>query len=116
MTTLKENSSRSLLPFEVESAIISLGKNIRIARIRRGLRLVDLAQKIGISRFSLAAIEKGKPSASIGSYVGALWALGLLKQLESLGSPDLDEEGKALEAIRSPKTASKRRKVLDNDF
>jgi len=51
----------------------------------------------------------------VAAYLGALWALGLLKQLRDVGDPDRDEEGKILERARSPQTAPKRRK-MDDDF
>ncbi len=102
-------------PAAVTDSLVSLGKNIRTARLRRRLRLEDLAEKIGVSRFVLSDIEKGKPTTAIAAYMGALWALGLIDQMRDVGHPDQDEEGKILERARSPKTARKKR-VLDNDF
>jgi transcriptional regulator with XRE-family HTH domain len=102
-------------PYAVEMALKQLGANIRTARLRRGLRLDELASKIGLSRFALSDVEKGKPTTGIAAYVGALWALGLLGDMETVASPDRDEEGKTLEAARRPKTAHGRRK-LDNEF
>lgn len=102
-------------PAAVEHALKRLGNNIRIARLRRKLRLEDVAERVGISRFALSEIEKGKPTSAIAAYLGALWALGLLDQLEEVADPDLDEEGKILERSRAPKIA-RPRKTLDNDF
>ena len=51
-----------------------------------------------MSRFTVADLERGKPGSSIAAYLGALWVLGLLDQLEAVADPDRDEEGKALEA------------------
>ena len=102
-------------PAAVEEALIRLGRNIRTARLRRRLTLEDLAGRIGVSRQVLAQIEKGKPTTAVATYLGALWALGLLKQLRDVADPDRDAEGKILERARSPKTAPKRRKI-DDDF
>ena len=102
-------------PAAVEEALIRLGRNIRIARLRRRLTREDLAGRIGVSRKVLAQIEKGKPTTAVAAYLGALWALGLLNQLKDVADPDQDEEGKILERARSPKTAPKRRKI-DDDF
>lgn len=104
------------LPAAVESILKELGKNIKTARLRRKLRLTDLAEKIGISRYLMSDIEKGKPTASIGAYFCALWALGLTQQLRQIADPDLDLEGKTLERIHAVKTAPKRKKKLDNEF
>ena len=102
-------------PAAVEDAIKRLGRNIRTARLRRKLRIEDVADRIGASRFTVADLEKGKPGTSIAAYLGALWALGLLDQMNELADPDRDEEGKILESARSPKRAPRRR-ALDNDF
>lgn len=105
-----------MLPAVVEQLLLQLGRNIRTARLRRNLRLVDLAERIGISRFLMSDIEKGKPTVAIASYVSALWALGLSDDLRHIADPDSDLEGRAFENARAPKTAAKRKKVLDNDF
>lgn len=103
-------------PAAVEQVLFKLGRNIRIARLRRNLRLSDLADRVGVSRYTMADVEKGKYSVGIGAYIGALWALGLADDMRYIADPDHDDEGKALESARSPKTAAKRQKVLDNDF
>ena len=75
------------------------------------MRISDLAERVGVSRYTMSDIEKGKPSASIAAYVGALWVLGLIDDLRDVADPEHDTEGKALESVRSPKTAAKRKKV-----
>jgi len=102
-------------PAAVENALGRLGRNIRTARLRRKLSREVLAERIGISRYVMADIENGKPTTAIAAYLGALWALDLLKDVLLLADPDRDEEGKILERARSPKTAPKRR-VIDDDF
>lgn len=103
-------------PAAVEAILTQLGRNIRTARLRRNLRLEDLAERVGLSRYVMSDIEKGKPTTAVAAYVGALWALGLTDGLGNVANPDLDSEGKALEGQRAPATAAKRRKALDNDF
>lgn len=105
-----------MLPAKVENILLQLGRNIRIARLRRRMRLQDLAEHVGISRYVMSDIEKGKPTTAIAAYVAALWALGLTDDLHHIADPDRDAEGKALEDMTLPKTAAKRKKVLDNDF
>ena len=102
-------------PAAVENALGRLGRNIRTARLRRKLSREVLAERIGISRYVMADIENGKPTTAMAAYLGALWALDLLKDVLLLADPDRDEEGKILERARSPKTAPKRR-VIDDDF
>ena len=103
-------------PAAVEATLKQIGQNIRTARLRRNLRLEDLAERVGLSRYVMSDIEKGKPTTAVAAYIGALWALGLTDRLNSIADPDLDAEGKALEARNAPQTAAKRRKPLDNDF
>jgi DNA-binding XRE family transcriptional regulator len=92
-----------------------LGRNIRTARLRRRWRLEDVAERMGMSRFTVAEVERGKPGTSIAAYLGALWVLGLLDQLEVVADPDRDGEGKALEAARQPGQAPRRHRI-DDDF
>lgn len=73
------------------------------------MRLEDLAARIGTSRFALADAGKGKATTSIAIYVGALWALGLLNDLEKVADPDRDDEGKVLAQSRAPGRADRSR-------
>ena len=102
-------------PRAVAQGLARLGQNIRTARLRRKLSCAELAEKIGISRYVMSDIERGKPTTAIAAYIGALWALGLLRQLDELADPDRDLEGKTLESARRPRTAPKRR-PYDDDF
>jgi len=102
-------------PGAVAEALARLGRNIRTARLRRKLRIADVAERMGVSRYTVADVEHGKPGTSMAAYAGALWALGLLDALDELADPDRDEEGKTLERARTPKEAPRRTK-LDNDF
>ena len=102
-------------PAAVEEALSRLGRNLRIARLRRRLSMEELAERVGITRFVLADIERGKPTTAIAAYIGTLWALGLLGEMRYVADPDRDEEGKILERARLPQTAPKRRSI-DNEF
>ena len=102
-------------PAAIEEILNRLGRNIRTARLRRRLSMEKLAERIGISRYVMADVEKGKPTTAVVAYIGALWALGLHKNIHQLADPDSDEEGKILERARSPQTAPKR-KIIDDDF
>jgi len=102
-------------PSAVAQALEQLGRNIRTARLRRKLRIEDVASRMGTTRFTLSDVEKGKPGTSAAAYFGALWALGLLDQASALADPERDEEGKVLESARQP-TQAPRRRSLDNDF
>ncbi|MCY4428204.1 MAG: helix-turn-helix domain-containing protein [Halieaceae bacterium] len=102
-------------PAGVEEALERLGRRIRTARLRRRLPQAELAARMGVSRFVVADVERGKPTTGIAVYLGALWALGLLGQMREVADPDRDEEGKALERAHSPRRAH-RRGALSDDF
>ena len=107
--------SNFAIPLHVSERVAQLGQRIRVARIRRGWSVVDLASKAGINRNTLTALELGKPGTAIGVCFAVLWALGLEKSLDSLADPDGDVHGKALEAARRPSRAGKPRKT-SNDY
>ena len=101
-------------PAAVEEALQRLGRNIRTARLRRRLPQEQLARRMGVSRFVVADIERGKPTSGVAVYMGALWALGLLDHMRNVADPDRDEEGKTLERARSPRIARPRRSLSDD--
>jgi DNA-binding XRE family transcriptional regulator len=90
------------VPSAVTERLQRLGARIRTARLRRGWTVFSLAQKAGINRNTLTAIEQGKLVTSIASLAAVLWALGLDEALETVADPDRDLHGKALEASRRP--------------
>ncbi len=100
-------------PAAVREILERLGRNIRTARVRRRLPQEELARRMGVSRFVVADIEKGKATTGIAAYMGALWVLGLLGHMREVGAPERDEEGTILERARSPKTARTRRSLSD---
>jgi transcriptional regulator with XRE-family HTH domain len=109
--------SKFTLPTQATERAALLGQRIRIARIRRGWSVVELAAKAGINRNTLTALELGKPGTAMGVCFSVLWALGLDKSLDAAADPDADLHGKALEAAQRPTRAGKPRKVSDDyDF
>lgn len=103
------------MPQEIKDQLTSLGLRIRTARARRKWRQVDLATRSGLSRTAIEAIERGEPTTGIVTYLRALWAMGLNRELEILADPGLDRDGLALELSTETKRVSVKRKV-DNDF
>ncbi|MBM0105811.1 helix-turn-helix domain-containing protein [Steroidobacter sp. S1-65] len=96
-------------------AIERLGARIRVARLRRKLRQQDLAKKIGRTRATVIAIERGSPKTEIGASVSALWVLGLLQELDLVADPGLDRDGQALSFSVSDKRV-RLRQQLNNKF
>lgn len=65
-----------------------LGANIKLARLRRKLSSEQVSERANISRPTLSAIEQGKPTVSIGSYLLVLQVLGLEKDFLLVAKDD----------------------------
>lgn len=105
------------MPLQAVERVAQLGQRIRVARIRRGWSVADLAGKAGVNRNTLTALELGRPGTAVGVCFTVLWALGLDKSMDAVADPDGDLHGKALEASHRPKRAGKVRKASDDhDF
>lgn len=77
-----------LLP-GTERALMTLGENIRLARLRRRLTAEQVSERAGVSRSSLYGIEKGNSGVSIGIIAQVLMVLGLEKDLSLVARDDL---------------------------
>jgi len=100
----------------VQKQAAALGQRIRAARIRRGLRREDLAARAGLSRTALEAVENGKLTTGLGTYLQALWAMGLGEEIALLADVGLDRDGLALEINAQTKRVRVQAGGLDNDF
>ena len=94
-------------PPQVAQALSTLGAHVRVARLRRGWSVAQLAEKAGVNRNTLSALEQGKPGTAMRVCVAVLWALGLERALDAVAAPDTDLHGKALEAARRPLRAGR---------
>ncbi len=70
----------------------AVGALVRQARTAAGLTQTELGQRIGASRFWVAAFEKGKPSAELGLALKALQALGLSVRIEPRTASERDAQ------------------------
>lgn len=95
---------------DTKSILTQMGEQIRLAHLRRELPAALVAERAGISRATLSAVEKGAPTVSIGSYAAVLHALnGMDKDLLLIAKDD--ELGRKLQDLglaqrrRAPKKA-----------
>jgi transcriptional regulator with XRE-family HTH domain len=102
-------------PYRVADSLKRLGANLRMARLRRKLRIEDVAEKIGTGPRAVAGAEKGKPSTSAAVYIALLWAYDLINQIDDLAAPEKDEEGMALARSKEP-TRARIARATDNEF
>ena len=75
-----------------------MGENIKLARKRRKLTVMQVADRAGIDRSTLYYIEKGIPSVSLGAYFNVLRVLGLHNDFLKLASDD--EFGRKLQDLK----------------
>ena len=75
------------LPSE-SSALLALGENLKLARKRRKLTTLMVAERAGIDRTTLYHIERGKPSVSMGAYYNVAKVYGLEKDFLKLAAED----------------------------
>lgn len=76
-----------ILP-KTKKILSEMGENIKLARLRRRLSSEQVAERANISRPTLSAIEQGKPTVSIGSYLLVLQVLGLENDFLFLAKDD----------------------------
>jgi len=65
-----------------------LGERVRLARLRRGFSQQLVAERAGMSRTTLRAIERGAPGVTLGAYANVLHCLGLHEDLALVARDD----------------------------
>ena len=89
--------STILMP-STQRTLDELGANIRLARLRRNFSMQLVADRAGMTRATLYAIERGQPTVSMGAYANALHVLGLSQDLAAVAKDD--ELGRKLQDAR----------------
>ena len=89
--------------------LVALGERLRLARLRRRYSAESVAVRAGITRVTLARVEKGDAGTSMGAYVAVMRVLGLQSDLDALGKDD--ELGRKLQdlGLSIGRTAPRRR-------
>jgi transcriptional regulator with XRE-family HTH domain len=109
---LMSRPSTTQLPV-VQRLLHDLGERLRLARLRRGLSGELVAERAGMSRPTLRAIERGDPSATLGAYANVLHVLGMHTDLALLARDDT--LGRKLQDLKlpAPRPSRKKREVSD---
>src|SRR5437773_1829613 len=94
--------NRRVLP-NLQRILDELGQNIHLARLRRRYSAEIVAERAGISRNTLRAIEKGSPNVSLGAYSTVLLSLGLSDDLKLVAKDDI--LGRKLQDLNLPTRA-----------
>ena len=110
---MKKSSSRFLM-FGVEELLQQVGQNIKTARIRRNLTILELANRVHVDERTISRLEKGDPSINFKNLVTVLMVLGLEDSVFDLADPNADELGRALELQKYPKRVRKMDQLSDD--
>jgi len=107
--TIMTREKSIVLP-TLQRLLIGLGENIRLARLRRRYSAMQVAERAGITRTTLRAIEHGSASVMIGAYAKVMFCLGLEKDLGLLARDDVlgrkIQDAKLIVKARAPKVNS----------
>ncbi len=85
-----------LLP-KYTALLQQMGENIKLARKRRKLTAIQVAERAGIARSTLYLVEKGDSSVALGAYFNVLRVLGLQNDFLKLAADD--ELGRKLQDL-----------------
>jgi transcriptional regulator with XRE-family HTH domain len=106
-----KSKASDTLPKAARTALAKLGEDIAVARKKRRISTVSMAERAFISRNTLHKLEKGDPKVSIGIYATVLAMLGLVERLGDVADRSEDELGLDLAEDALPrKIVTKRRK------
>jgi len=92
MNTKKQN----VFP-KYQEILNKFGENIKLARKRRKLTAVQVAERADIARTTLYQIEKGSSRVTIGAYFNVMRVLGLQNDFLKLAADD--ELGRKLQDL-----------------
>jgi len=75
-----------------------MGENIKLAKKRRKLTSIQVAERSGIDRGTLREVERGNPSVSMGAYFNVLRTLNLQDDFLKIAADD--EFGQKLQDLQ----------------
>ena len=89
----KYSNSLQASNLEVQESLESLGQRLRANRIVLGWTIKNTAARLLCSQNTYRAIEAGRPTASIGIIVNALWLFGQIDSLNTLAPVPMNIRG-----------------------
>jgi transcriptional regulator with XRE-family HTH domain len=90
------------MPLPAERALRKLGRDLALARRKRGISTNDMAARLFVSRDTLWRLERGDPTVALGTLVTATFILNLHDRLANLVAPGSDELALNLDERRLP--------------
>ena len=90
------NRKQVILP-KYDKLLQIMGEQIKLARKRRKLTTIQVAERADISRTTLYQLEKGDSGVAMGAYFNVLRVLGLQQDILKLAADD--EFGRKLQDL-----------------
>jgi len=90
------------MPLPAAHALRKLGRDLALARRKRGISTGDMAERLFVSRDTLWRLERGDPTVALGTLVTAAFVLQLHERLANLAAPASDELALGLDERRLP--------------
>lgn len=90
------------LPPRVRRSLTKLGADIALARKKRSLTVVMMAERIGVAKSTYLKLEKGDPTVALGTYAMTFFVLGFGESLGDILDARKDEQGLLLDIERMP--------------
>ncbi len=102
-------SNASSIPLPAARALRKLGRDLSLARRKRGISTSDMAARLFVSRATLWRLERGDPTVALGTLVTATFILKLHDRLGNLAAPGSDELALSLDERRLPQRIRRHR-------
>jgi transcriptional regulator with XRE-family HTH domain len=100
--------SKPPLTYPTEQRVLTaFGERLRLARRRRKLTTITVAERAGIARTTLYKAEAGDPGVTLGTYVRILATLGMEKDFAHLAADD--KVGRTLQDLALTPTPKRRK-------
>ena len=96
-------SKASSMPLPAAHALRKLGRDLALARRRRGISTANMAERLFVSRDTLWRLERGDPTIAMGTLVTAAFILQLHDRVANLAAPETDSLALSLDEERLPK-------------
>jgi transcriptional regulator with XRE-family HTH domain len=91
------NSKKNVVLPQYTKVLEQMGENIKLARKRRKMSTIQVAERANIARSTLYLIESGNAGVSFGAYFNVLRVLGLQNDLLKVAADD--ELGRKLQDL-----------------
>ncbi len=95
-------SKTGSIPLPSAHALRNLGRDLSLARRKRGISTSDMAARLFVSRDTLWRLERGDPAVALGTLATATFILQLHERLANLAAPASDDLALSLDERRLP--------------